>query len=631
MADSVAAVSTPAVARHPATPALLLGALGVVFGDIGTSPIYAFRESLKAAGNTSAEATVLGVLSMMFWAIILIVAVKYVVFVMRADNQGEGGTMSLLSLALPVAGRLQAFLLFVGLAGASLFFGDAMITPAISVLSAVEGLEIALPAVTPYVVPIAAVILVGLFAIQRHGSGAVGFLFGPVMAAWFATLALTGILHLLAHPGVLWALDPRYALAYVGHAGGATSFLVLGSVFLALTGGEALYADMGHFGRAPIRFDWFALVMPALMLNYLGQGAIVLADPAAAANPFFLLFPGWLLLPALLLTTAATIIASQAVLSGAFALVQQAIQLGAVPRLDVRQTSEESAGQVYVPQINWLLAAVVLGLVFGFRSSDALANAYGIAVAGDMLATTLLVTTVAVGLWRWSPVLVYPVAGVILLLDITFVSANVHKIPAGGWFPILVGTITLTLMLVWRKGRQAVLEQRDKDAAKLVDFIATLDGPSAPLRMKGTAVYLTKQSSIVPAALALNVKHNGVVHRQVVLLKVVTERIPRVSEDHRVTVDPMPAGFSVVQLTFGFAEKPAVMTALSLHRAVVGFDVDEASIFIGRETPVPSVRPELSAWEEALFGFMTRNSATASDYFLIPPQRVVEMGTRIEL
>ena len=631
MANSVAAVSTPAVAGHKATPALLLGALGVVFGDIGTSPIYAFRESLKAAGDASTEATVLGVLSMMFWAIILIVAIKYVIFVMRADNQGEGGTMSLLSLALPVAGRLQPILLVVGLAGASLFFGDAMITPAISVLSAVEGLEISLPAVTPYVVPLAAIILVGLFAIQSRGSGAVGFLFGPVMAAWFAVLALTGAVHMLGHPAVLWALDPRYAVAYVGHAGGATSFLVLGSVFLALTGGEALYADMGHFGRSPIRFDWFALVMPALMLNYLGQGALVLADPVSAANPFFLLFPGWLLLPALLLTTAATIIASQAVLSGAFALVQQAIQLGAVPRLDVRQTSEKSAGQVYVPQINWLLAAVVLGLVFGFRSSDALANAYGIAVAGDMLATTLLVTTVAIGLWRWSPILVYPVAGVILLLDVTFVSANVHKIPAGGWFPILVGTITLTLMLVWRKGRQVVLEQRDKDAARLVDFIATLSRPGAPLRMKGTSVYLTKQSSIVPAALALNVRHNGVVHQRVVLLKVATERIPRVSEEDRVTVESLPAGFSVVQLTFGFAEKPDVMTALRLHREAVGFDPDDASIFIGRETPVPSVRPDLSPWQEALFAFMTRNSATASDYFMIPPQRVVEMGTRIEL
>ena len=631
MDGSVAATSTPAEARHPARSALLLGALGIVFGDIGTSPIYAFRESLKAAGDSATETTVLGVLSMMFWAIFLIVAVKYVIFVMRADNQGEGGTMSLLSLALPVAGRLRQSLFVVGLAGASLFFGDAMITPAISVLSAVEGLEIALPAITPYVVPLAAAILVALFAIQRKGSAAVGFLFGPVMAAWFGVLALSGLYNLLGNPTVLWALDPRYAVAYVGHAGGATSFLVLGSVFLALTGGEALYADMGHFGRSPIRLDWFGLVMPALVLNYLGQGASVLSDPAAAANPFFLLFPGWLLVPALLLTTAATIIASQAVLSGAFALVQQAIQLGVVPRLDVRQTSDEAAGQVYLPQINWLLAIVVLGLVFGFRSSDALANAYGIAVAGDMLATTLLVATVAIGLWRWPAVLVYPVAGMILLLDVVFVSANVHKIPAGGWFPILVGTVTLTIMLVWRKGRRAVLARRDEDAPRLADFIASLDRSDAPLRRPGTAVYLTKQAEIVPAALSLNVRHNGVVHGRVVLLKVVTERVPRVAEHGRVTEKALSSGFSVVELFFGFAEKPDVMAALRANVDVVGFDPDEASFFIGRETPVPSVRPDLTPWQEALFGLLTRNATTASDYFLIPAGRVVEMGTRIEL
>jgi KUP system potassium uptake protein len=359
MASSTEAVSTPAIADHPVRAALLLGALGVVFGDIGTSPIYAFREALRAAGGPS-EAVVFGVLSLVFWAIVLVVAIKYVVFVMRADNEGEGGTMA----------RLQTGLLFVGLAGASLFFGDAMITPAISVLSAVEGLRIVSPMVTPYVVPIAAVVLVCLFSIQSRGSGAVGFLFGPIMAVWFLTLAVVGLIHLMQYPKVLLALSPNYALAYAGHVGAGITFAVLGSVFLALTGGEALYADMGHFGRSAIRISWFAFVAPALVLVYLGQGALVVADPAAAENPFFLLFPTWLLAPAILLTTAATVIASQAVLSGAFALVQQAIQLGAIPRLEVRQTSEESAGQVYVPQVNWLLAALVLALVFGFRSSD---------------------------------------------------------------------------------------------------------------------------------------------------------------------------------------------------------------------------------------------------------------------
>ncbi len=390
-------MSTTAAAEHPLRAALLLGALGVVFGDIGTSPIYAFREALRSAGGAPAEATVLGVLSVVFWAVILIVAVKYVTFVMRADNHGEGGTMALLSLALPAAGRLRGALLVVGLGGASLFFGDAMITPAISVLSAIEGLKIAVPPVGPYVVPSAAVVLVGLFAIQSHGSAKVGGLFGPVMLAWFGVLALAGVAQVVQRPGVLAALDPRHALSYITHASAWVVFTVLGSAFLALTGGEALYADMGHFGRRAIRVNWFALVMPALVLNYLGQGALVLADPAAAENLFFLLFHGWLLVPAIVLTTAATIIASQAVLSGAFALVQQAIQLGAIPRLDVRQTSDESIGQVYVPQVNWLLAAAVLALVFGFGSSEALANAYGIAVAGDMLVTTVLVATVAVG------------------------------------------------------------------------------------------------------------------------------------------------------------------------------------------------------------------------------------------
>jgi KUP system potassium uptake protein len=630
MVSSIQAVSTPAVADHPVRAALMLGALGVVFGDIGTSPIYAFRESLKAAGGAS-EAAVFGVLSLVFWAIVLVVAIKYVVFVMRADNDGEGGTMALLSLALPVAGKMRAKLLIVGLAGASLFFGDAMITPAISVLSAVEGLSIASPLVAPYVVPIAAAILICLFSIQSRGSGAVGFLFGPIMAVWFATLAVVGALKLAHYPKVLWALSPNYAIGYIGHVGAGTTFAVLGSVFLALTGGEALYADMGHFGRAAIRINWFAFVLPALVLVYLGQGALVLSEPASADNPFFLLFPNWLLVPAVLLTTAATVIASQAVLSGAFALVHQAIQLGAIPRLDVRQTSEESAGQVYVPQVNWLLAAIVVALVFGFRSSDALANAYGIAVAGDMTVTTLLVTAVAYGLWRWPAILVFPLAALFFLLDLTFVSANVHKIPAGGWFPLLAGAVMLTLMLVWRKGRRVAFERRDENAVSLTSFIAGLDQPGAPERMNGTAVYLTKETDIVPAALALNVKHNGIVHKHVVLLKVTTERTPRVDEENRVKVTPLPAGFRLLWLVFGFAEKPDVPAALRLHPEALECNPDEASFFLGRETPVPSLRPDLSAWQERLYAFMTRNAVAASDYFLISPTRVVELGTRVEM
>ena len=628
---SAAAVSTHAAAEHPVRATLLLGALGVVFGDIGTSPIYAFRESLRAAGDLQSEATIYGVLSLVFWAVVLIVALKYVVLVMRADNQGEGGTMALLSLALPVCGRMQGVVLVIGLAGAALFFGDAMITPAISVLSAVEGMALVTPAVTPYVVPIAAAILVILFAIQSHGSGRVGKLFGPVMAAWFALLAVMGLLHVIEHPGVLVALNPRYAIGYLTHANGWIAFTVLGSAFLALTGGEALYADMGHFGRRAIRIDWFVVVMPALVLNYFGQGALVLADPAAAANPFFLLFSGWLLAPAVLLSTAATVIASQAVISGAFALVQQAIQLGVLPRLTVRQTSDESRGQVYVPQVNWLLAIAVLGLVFGFRSSDALANAYGIAVAGDMLVTTVLVATVARGVWHWPWAALAPVVGVFLLLDITFVSANVHKIPAGGWFPLVVGAAMLAMMLCWRRGREVAFAKRNERAVKLDVFFASLAAPEAPIRTSGTAIYLSQLTADVPEALALNLKHNGVVHEQVVLLRVRTERAPRVAEESRVTVADLPAGFKRVELFFGFAEKPDVPAALALHREVLGFDASSSSYFLGRETPVPSLKPDLPRGVEHVYAFLAHNAVRAPDYFLIPPEQVVELGTRVEM
>jgi KUP system potassium uptake protein len=398
--------STEAKAADPTRSSLIIGALGVVFGDIGTSPIYAFRESIKASASSGNSSVIFGVLSLVFWAVILVVAVKYVLIVMRADNDGEGGTMALLSLVLPKSGKMRRSLLIIGLGGASLFFGDAMITPAISVLSAVEGVEIVTPLLKPYVVPLAAAILVGLFMIQSRGSASVGRFFGPIMALWFILLGVAGGWNLLKYPQVLKALNPSYAVSFLAHADGWIAFTVLGSVFLALTGGEALYADMGHFGRKSIRLVWFAFVLPALVLNYFGQGALVLSNPNTSINPFFLMFPTSLLVPIVVLTTAATVIASQAVISGAFALVQQAIQLGALPRLDVKQTSDEAVGQVYVPQVNWLLAIAVLALVFGFRSSEALANAYGIAVAGDMLVTTVLVTTAAVVVWQWPLLLI---------------------------------------------------------------------------------------------------------------------------------------------------------------------------------------------------------------------------------
>jgi KUP system potassium uptake protein len=631
MSASADAISTPAAAEEPPRMSLMLGALGIVFGDIGTSPIYAFRESLKSAGGTTADDTILGVLSLIFWAVTAVVGIKYVVFVMRADNQGEGGTVALLSLALSAAGKFENVVLVLGLAGASLFFGDAMITPAISVLSAVEGINIITPALEPYVIPIAVMILIGLFMIQSHGSGHVGRLFGPVMLLWFLLLGLVGIVHVARNSAVLWALDPRYAVTFLVHGPGWMSFAVLGSVFLALTGGEALYADMGHFGRHAIRLDWFIVVMPALILNYFGQGALVLEQPAATSNPFFFLFPGWSLVPVVVLTTAATIIASQAVLSGAFALVQQAIQLGVLPRLDVRQTSDERVGQVYVPQINWLLAVCVLGLVVGFRSSDALANAYGIAVAGDMLVTTVLVTIVAWGVWRWPRPLVVAVAFVFLALDTTFFSANLHKIPAGGWFPLVVGLVSLTLMLSWRRGRRVALARREENAISLEDFIISLNGAGAPRRVPGIGVYLTARRDVVPAALALNLKHNRVLHEYVILLKVEAERSPRVPEDKRVYVENLSSGMRRITLHFGFAEKPDVLGALKRHNSEVGFEAANASFFLGREVPVPSLRPDLPLWQERLYAFMTRNAVRAPDYFLIPTPQVVELGTKVEL
>ena len=628
MSSPVSAASTPAHASRALNPQLMVGALGVVFGDIGTSPIYAFRESLKAAGGATQEMIVLGVLSLLFWALILIVAVKYVLFVMRADNHGEGGTMALLSLALPASGKLERIVLVTGLAGASLFFGDAMITPAISVLSAVEGINVSTPLFQSYVVPLAVAILVALFAIQNYGSGRVGRLFGPLMICWFALIAIAGANQVLSHPQIVKAFDPRYAIAYIRVADGWAAFTVLGSVFLALTGGEALYADMGHFGRPAIRIDWFIIVMPALMLNYLGQGALVLSEPNTTANPFFLLFPAWGLFPVVAITTAATIIASQAVISGAFALVQQAIQLGALPRLDVRQTSDEQIGQVYVPQINWLLAVAVIGLVLGFRSSDALANAYGIAVAGDMLVTTVLVSVVALGVWGWPTAAVVVVGGFFLILDVTFVSANVHKIPAGGWFPLVVGGLALTLMFSWVRGRAVALKRREEGAVSIEEFVQRMGSYQ---RVAGVAIYLTTRADAMPSALALNLKHNRVLHDLVVILKIVTERSPRVAEGEHVLVETLSTGLLHITIHFGFAEKPDVPAALEAHAHETGFAASDASFFLGREVPVPSLRPEIRVWQEKLYAFMTRNAVSAPDYFLIPPLQVIQLGTKVEL
>ncbi len=620
----------PAVA-NPMRRALIIGALGVVYGDIGTSPIYTLRECFKATAEGAAPEAVLGLLSLVFWSLMIVVTTKYVLLVMRADNAGEGGIMALLGLAAHSESDQQrrTALLMLGVAGAALFYGDGMITPAISVLSAVEGLEVATPALRDYVVPIAVIVLIGLFIVQSRGSERIGTFFAPIMTVWFAALAIAGFLQVIQAPAVLAALNPIHGLRFLA-THGWTGFFALGSVFLALTGAEALYADMGHFGCGPIRLDWFGLVLPALALNYFGQGALVLAHPDALDSPFFHMFPGWMLYPITLLATVATVIASQAVISGAFSLSQQAMQLSLLPRLDVRQTSEETIGQVYVPQMNWLLMIGVIGLVLSFRSSGALAAAYGIAVAGTMLVTTALLAVVARRIWGWSISLTIGVIGVFLLVDLTFFAANAVKIPQGGWFPLLVGALVFILMATWRRGRQIILERTSEDNLPIGQFITGLN-PSALPRVKGTAVYLAAHRGTVPYALTDNIRHNKVLHERVVLLTVVTERVPRVLEVERVGVEDLGKQISRVTVRFGFAEHPALPPVLATHAKELSIELEDTSFFLGRETPVPTTRPDLALWREKLFIFMTRNAVSASEYFQIPPRRVVELGTQVEL
>ena len=623
-------MTIPTAAPSPLRRAVVIGALGIVYGDIGTSPIYTFRECLKSSGGAQGEA-VLGVLSLVFWALVLVVTVKYVCFVMRADNDGEGGIIALLGLAASAEtdeGR-RRWLVLIGLAGAALFYGDGMITPAISVLSAVEGLEVATPLLKPYVIPLTVVVLIGLFVAQSRGSARIGMLFGRIMSVWFAVLALGGLWQIVQAPWVLAALDPRHGLGFLfGH--GWISLLALGSVFLALTGAEALYADMGHFGRGPIRLDWFAIVLPALVLNYFGQGALVLAHPVSADNPFYRLFPGWALYPMVILATAATVIASQAVISGAFSLSQQGMQLSLLPRLDVRQTSSEAIGQVYVPQINWLLAIIVTGLVLSFRSSDALAAAYGIAVSGTMLITTVLLAAVARRRWGWGMPMTLAVIGAFLVVDLAFFTANSLKIIDGGWFPLLVGVVVFTLMSTWRRGRQLLLERTSEDNPPLTRFMAELDPTRLP-RVRGTAIYLATRRDTVPYAMMDNVRHNKVLHDRVVILTVVTERVPSVAEAERVETENLGHGLWRMSVRFGFAEQPALPPVLAAHTTEFPFDLAETSFFVGREVPVPSLRAGIAIWREQLYAFMTRNAVSAWEYFQIPPRRVVELGTQVEL
>ncbi len=614
--------------------ALSLAALGVVFGDIGTSPLYTMKEVFASHHPIPVTPdNVMGILSLILWALILVVTIKYVAFVMRADNRGEGGIMALIALAGQQAinnpGR-QRFIMYAGIIGACMFFADGMVTPAISVLSAVEGLEIASPQLHPYIIPITLVVLFGLFWMQRHGTATVGKLFGPVMLLWFGSLGVMGITNILHDPQVLQAVNPIYALHFFT-GNHWLAFVALGAVVLAVTGGEALYADMGHFGRKPIKLAWFGFVLPALILNYFGQGALILHDPTAVKNPFYLLAPDWAVYPLIALATLSTVIASQAVISGAFSVSRQALQLGYLPRMLVMHTSESEKGQIYLPAVNWGLMIMVMALVVGFGSSSNLAAAYGIAVTGDMVITTLLAALVFRGVWGWSWAQTLLLAGMFLTIDLAFFGANILKIPAGGWFPILIGIVIFTLMTTWKSGRALLYKRQAEDAMALEPFVDAMAGDSVT-RVQGTAVFMTPNTAGVPSALLHNLKHNKVLHDQVVLAKVKIEDIPHVPEHERLLVQRLGHGFFRVEISYGFKDEPDLPRELEECR-VYGLEMDmmDTSFFIGKESVIPKPNSEMALWREKLFVAMFRNAGSITTYFKLPPNRVVELGAQVTL
>jgi KUP system potassium uptake protein len=636
---AAAGISLPPVpGEKPArqtTARLALLALGVVYGDIGTSPLYAVKETFNPEhGIPFAAANILGGLSAIFWALMIVVSLKYVTLVLRADNRGEGGIMALLALAAgSVRGnsRLQAALLAVGVFGASLFYGDAVLTPAISVLSAVEGLEVGTAAFKPYVVPISAGILVGLFVIQKHGTGVVGALFGPVCALWFAAIGLAGVWNIAKAPAILGALNPAYALHFVT-AHGYASFVVLSSVLLAITGAEALYADMGHFGKRAIRIAWFGLVAPALVLNYFGQGALLIADPRAIENPFYLGFPGWALYPMVGLATAATVIASQATISGAYSMTQQAIQLGYLPRTAVQHTSSSTMGQIYVPIVNWVLLAAVTAAVLGFGSSTRLASAYGVSVMGTMLVTTLLTFFVIRNEWRYPLWLCVLATGFFLLVDGAFFAAALHKVLDGGWFPLLLAAVLYTLMVTWNRGRALMLEQLRGSSVPLEGFLASLLR-SPPQRIPGIALFLTSTPDATPHALLHSLKHYRVLHERNVFLTVEFRNRPWVPIEQRVESCDLGNECWRVLVRYGFMDRPDLTLALELCGAQgLQLDPQQVSYFLSREKIVPvEGGAGMALWRDRLFAFLARNAGSVTDFFNIPTNRVVELGTRVEI
>lgn len=613
---------------------LALGALGVVYGDIGTSPLYALKEGFHARHHgIVGESAVLGILSLILWSLVLIVSIKYIALVLRADHKGEGGILALVALLRDGEGirkgRWTPALIATGIFGAALLYGDGMITPAISVLSAVEGLSYATPSLQPFVLPATVVILLLLFAFQRTGAGNLGRVFGPIMLVWFASLAAIGIWQITKAPEVLRAWNPAWAFAYLTQ-NGAGGFFVLGSVFLAVTGAEALYADLGHFGRAPISMAWHRVVLPALALNYLGQGALVLHTPSAVENPFFATVPGWAFYPMLILATAAAVIASQALISGAFSLTMQAIQLGYFPRLDIRHTSSHESGQIYIPQINWALMLACIALVLGFQSSGALAGAYGIAVATTMVVTTLLFTMIVRQVWKWPPAVALGIGALFLIVEAGYLGANLFKIPHGGWFALTVGVALFTLMRIWRRGRSILYEKIHPTLLPLETFLESVE-QAPPRTVRGCAVFLTSNADTTPLALLHNLKHNKVLHETVIVLTVRTELRAYIEhQDERIQARTLGRGFYQVTAVYGYMDEPSIPELMDALRDQ-GIPIPETDItyFLSRERLVPGALRDLRVWERRIFSTLSKHSTSPADFFHLPPDRVVEIGVQI--
>jgi KUP system potassium uptake protein len=626
---------TPRVARpaRQATLALSLAALGVVFGDIGTSPLYAIRECFHGHyGITPSADNILGVLSLMFWSLVVIVGLKYLVFVLRADNRGEGGVLALTSLIRHlVAGlRGQVLLVALGLFGAALLYGDGMITPAISVLSAVEGLRIIAPSFEPYVIPATVAILLGLFVVQRRGTARIGALFGPIILTWLVVLALLGVVQVARHPQILAAIGPWHGIRFLVH-NGLHGFVVLGAVFLVVTGAEALYADLGHFGRRPIRLAWFALAFPALLLNYFGQGAVLLFRPEESHHPFYALVPQWAMVPMVMLATSATVIAAQAVITGAFSLTRQAIQLGFLPRLRIVHTSSQHIGQIYVPFANWTLMLCTIGLVLGLESSSKLAAAYGVAVTATMMITTVLFYFVAHKLWKWRWWTAGALTTLFLVVDVAFFTSNASKLLHGAWFPLVVGGIIFVLMVTWRRGRSILAAEYKSRAISWNDFQRIIADPAIQ-RVAGTAIFFSSNPDVVPTSLLHNLDHNKVLHADIAVLHVTSERVPRVPNDQKVEIDKLGKGVYKIMAHYGFMESPDITNILSLAREQgVDFSLETTSFFLGRERLAFAERTHMALWRKRLFAFMSRNAMDASAFYGIPVSRVIDIGVQVQL